>query len=147
VIERVGGFEESFRDCFEDQVLLAKVGLHSPVFVADEPTDKYRQHTSSCTSRAARSGVYAPDRPNAARLAYLRWLAGYASEQRLQDATFWRVLDEELWPYRHPTLYRVRSQTMGALRALARRVLPAPLVNSLRTRRDKRRLRSLGSAY
>jgi hypothetical protein len=59
-------------------------------------------------------------------------LEGYLADQGAAHGEVWRILQEELWPYRHPGLYRfaksARKLSLEAkelFRALARRVLPA----------------------
>lgn len=70
VIDAVGGFDESFRDMYEDQVFFAKLLLARPVFVSGEVWQRYRQHEESCVTRAHRAGRHLQ-----ARRRYLEWLA------------------------------------------------------------------------
>ena len=56
-IVEVGGFHEDF-DLYEDQVLWAKLFLRYPAIVSDVPVAVYRQHPSSVSAAAARSGDY-----------------------------------------------------------------------------------------
>jgi glycosyltransferase involved in cell wall biosynthesis len=52
-VERVGGFEETFRgmyQLYEDQAFLTKVYLQDPVFVANGHWDRYRLHPDSCSA-------------------------------------------------------------------------------------------------
>jgi glycosyltransferase involved in cell wall biosynthesis len=104
VLERVGGFEESFRALYDDQVLFFKIDLEWPVFVADACWARYRQHAGSCTA-ALREDEY-----HAARRPLLDWLGAYLSERGIGDDTeIWRAFQRELWPVRHPTLQRLLS--------------------------------------
>jgi glycosyltransferase involved in cell wall biosynthesis len=67
VVERIGGFEESFKgvyEMYEDQAFLAKVWLSEPVFVADKCWDRYRQHAEQLTSVVPRSGKPFNERSN-----------------------------------------------------------------------------------
>ena len=48
VIERVGGFVESFQGLYEDQAFFAKICLTTPIFVVGEYSARYRQHPDSC---------------------------------------------------------------------------------------------------
>lgn len=105
VIERIGGFEESFRGMYEDQAFCTKVYLKAPVFVADECWYRYRQHSDSSCAVAEKTGQY-----YFARLFFLNWLAGYLSEQGIKDTEVWQALQKELWPYRHPILYHLLGQ-------------------------------------
>lgn len=99
VLQRVGGFEESFRGMYEDQVLYAKVALAAPVLAIDELLSKYRQHPNSCTSRAAQSV-----QTDNFRLAYLKWLTTYSAFQSSKHSKLRRTLRKELWSARYPIL-------------------------------------------
>jgi glycosyltransferase involved in cell wall biosynthesis len=105
VFETLGGFEESFRGLYEDQVFFMKAMLHSPIYVANECWDKYRRRPDSCNSMAKSTG-----QNRAVRLFFLNWLQTYLQEQGIQDKTVWKTLQQELWPYRHPVLSRILSR-------------------------------------
>jgi glycosyltransferase involved in cell wall biosynthesis len=131
-IEYVGRFEEIFRGPYEDQVFLAKVCLKTAVFVTDECSDKYRQHPNSCSHMAIETGEYHPELPHPARRTFLNWLAKYLSEQGVKNTKIWQALQKELWPYRHPILYRLLRlfqhlvrQMKGLVKRIGRRILPA----------------------
>jgi glycosyltransferase involved in cell wall biosynthesis len=102
MIERVGGFEETFRGEYEDQVFCAKVCLQVPVFAASQCWYRYRQHANSCVSIGQQTG-----QTDSARLTFLNWLWAYLIKRRVCDRQVWQALRNELWPYRHPTLYRL----------------------------------------
>src|SRR5262249_43655016 len=51
-VRAVGGFEDSFRNVYEDQVFTAKMCLSGAVFVAANTWDRYRQHADSAYARA-----------------------------------------------------------------------------------------------
>src|ERR1044072_6756156 len=52
IMQEVGGYEESFRGLFEDQVFHSKVCLKAPVFVSSKCWYKYRKHPGSCCAIA-----------------------------------------------------------------------------------------------
>lgn len=52
----IGGFEESFRGMYEDQVFLARLMLRHSIVVTDAVLHRYRQHESSCVTATRRSG-------------------------------------------------------------------------------------------
>ncbi len=108
LIEKVGGFEDAFVNQYDDQVLYAKMCLESPVYVADDCWDKYRQHPKSSCSIAKQTGE--ADR---SREAYLKWLEGYLRTKGVVDAELWGALRKALWPYRYP---RIHGLTTGAKR-------------------------------
>ena len=104
-VEGVGGFEETFRGMYEDQAFYAKICLEAPVFVASECWYRYRQHADACCSVAMNTGQY-----RAARLTFLKWLVDYLLEHDVKYGEVWSVLQKELWPYRHPILFRFLEQ-------------------------------------
>ena len=65
----LGGFEESFRGMYEDQVFLARLMLRHPIVVTDAVLHRYRMHEASCVAATRRSG-----RDLAARRRFLDWL-------------------------------------------------------------------------
>jgi glycosyltransferase involved in cell wall biosynthesis len=104
-IERVGGWEESFRHVCTDQVFHAKLSLHFPVFVADGCWDRYRQHDESSCHVAKRAG-----QSDAAFERYLLWLEGYLVQQRVRDPEVWAAFRQALREHRHPWMYRLERQ-------------------------------------
>jgi glycosyltransferase involved in cell wall biosynthesis len=113
LLGEIGGFEEAFdrHADYEDQAFLAKVYLHTPVFVAGTCWDKYRCHELSCTGRARRNGV-----EYRSRGLYLEWLQRYLRHQGIRDAEIWRGVRRLTWPYRHPVLAGARRIVRGAAR-------------------------------
>ncbi|NMG07856.1 glycosyltransferase [Brasilonema sp. UFV-L1] len=105
VMEAVGGFDDSIQYMFEDQVLLAKICLHVPVFVDSSCWDRYRQHSESSCSKAMQKGEYHPSKPNRAHQIYLNWVQQYITTQQVKDAELWKALHKAIFPYRYPFLY------------------------------------------
>jgi glycosyltransferase involved in cell wall biosynthesis len=115
LVEQVGGFEESFRDLYEDQVFAAKICRTTPVYVSGRCWYRYRQHDDSCCIAAVREG-----RLDAARAPFLRWLVGYLEEQGLSGGTAWQLARAEL--DRKPSPSRRRGMRLDGTRWLVRRV-------------------------
>jgi glycosyltransferase involved in cell wall biosynthesis len=90
-LRSVGGLERSFRGMYEDQVLLAKIGLKWPVVVTTACLGRYRQHEGQTCVRAANEGTV-----NESRLRFLGWLKEYASDSGVRDESFWRDLEDAL---------------------------------------------------
>ncbi len=105
VVEKIGGFEDSFRGMYEDQAFYTKMFLKAPVFVASGYWDRYRKHPNSCVSGARQAG-----QADAARLFFLNWLEKYLSEQEVKDINVWKVLSKELYPYRYPIVHRLSGR-------------------------------------
>jgi glycosyltransferase involved in cell wall biosynthesis len=110
VVDAVGGFEASFRGLYEDQAFFAKVLLRFPVFVSNQFWDKYRQHPDSCCYQAKankQKGEYY------GRLRYLNWLKQFLDEFEASKSEViallevHKALQNELWPYHHPILFRI----------------------------------------
>jgi len=109
-IFQVGGFDDSFRGMYEDQVMIFKLMLQMPVFIHDGIFDYYRQHGDSHQRVSAR--LEHQERrigKSASERVFLDWLFSYLREQRVQDPELWAALNEQLWRHRHPTLHRTQK--------------------------------------
>ncbi len=107
VIERIGGWEESFRTTYEDQAMLCKVYLQEEVYISSELGDIYRQHHESIM-KTELIGV----RYFRRRYLFLRWLEQWIQThhpERLAELQLVQaaVQDPELWPYRDPVRYNL----------------------------------------
>ena len=103
-IVEVGGFEDSFRRLYEDQVLLFKMFLSQRVIAVDTVLDKYRQHEgSSCHQDGGLEGD-ARMRP-----VFLEWLQTYMIQQGIADPELWRALRAELWRFDNPSAWRMAN--------------------------------------
>lgn len=150
VIERIGGFEESFRgiyNVYEDQTFYAKICLKAPVFVSSECCDKYRQHANSSCSVSEKTG-----QEFAARRFFLNWLTRYLAEQGVKSPLIWQELQREIKQFRHPIIDRrlrharaLLDQMRGPLIQIARRTLPIPVRHWLWNRWQARKNPPVGS--
>jgi glycosyltransferase involved in cell wall biosynthesis len=146
VVEEVGGFEEGFRDLYEDQAFFAKLCLREAVYVSAECLARYRQHPGSNYAITQNSGRY-----DLARPAFLDWLAAYLSKEIIHDPALWTALRKERLPYRYPGLQRLvakaRHSILGKgyqlLRTARSRGLALPVIRQLRSLQF-RRLKPLG---
>lgn len=134
VVERVHGFEESFRGLFDDQVFAAKMALEAPVLLIQGVFEKYRKHPTSLTATVSRTDVHS------ARHVYLTWLATYIARKGIKDAGLWKALNRELLQYRHPRLYILYTFYRELIRRfesvlffIARTILPLPVQRWLRS--------------
>ena len=82
----VGGFEESFRTLYEDQVFLARLCLRHAVYVSNEWLDRYRQHPDGPAPWATR----AARRPWRAK--YLASVESHLEAQGFRDSEVWSAL-------------------------------------------------------
>jgi glycosyltransferase involved in cell wall biosynthesis len=114
-----GGFDESFRGLFEDQVFRAKIYLHGPVFVSHQIFDRYRQHDESCFQVAQVTGE-----SERARYKFLLWLTNYLDEIGCRDRDVrWKV-HRKMLRYRFPILSRAWSGCSNTARRVVRKWLP-----------------------
>lgn len=101
----VGCFEESFRGMYEDQVFFTKFFLKMRVYVSDICWCKYRQHPEACCSVAKSLG-----QTHIARIEFLKWLYTYLKQCRFNDLSILKNVQQELWRYRHPLLFRIHNR-------------------------------------
>jgi glycosyltransferase involved in cell wall biosynthesis len=120
-VQAVGAYEPTFRGMYEDQVFHAKVCASYPIYVADQTWYRYRQHAQSCCALAGAAG----EKP-AARGVYLDWLERFVATAGVTDAELLRALKQELFPFRHPQLARIRRVWRDRARAASGTVRPAP---------------------
>lgn len=115
LFEEVGGFEESFRDLYEDQVFAAKVCLAASVYASGRCWYRYRQHPNACCLTALHEG-----RMEASREPFLHWLLDYLEQEGLEGCEAWRQARVELGLERPPLRSRVGRIADG--RRLVRRL-------------------------
>jgi peptidoglycan/xylan/chitin deacetylase (PgdA/CDA1 family)/glycosyltransferase involved in cell wall biosynthesis len=119
-IDVAGGFEETFRGAYEDQVFLAKFYLRSTIYFTDAVWSDYRLHARSCMAAVARTGAYRD-----VRRAFLDWFEVHlSSSPRAGDANIRRALDRARRPYRTS-----KAPLANAIRAIPYAV---PLVRAAR---------------
>jgi glycosyltransferase involved in cell wall biosynthesis len=120
VAEAVGGFEESFvgiLQLYEDQAFLAKVQLHTRIYVSSRCWIRYRRHSNSCVSVVKRAGAQ-----DIVRARYLKWLEEYLNRVHATDIMVREALRRELRPYRHPRWNEFLRRTAALHRRIRRKV-------------------------
>lgn len=100
----IGGFEESFRSLYEDQVFIFKVLLNYPIIAIDRILDRYRQHTQSATKLAGGVAGDARMRP-----VFLEWLQTYLIGLGITDPDLWRALRGEMYRFDNPRAWRMAN--------------------------------------
>jgi glycosyltransferase involved in cell wall biosynthesis len=102
-IEATGGWEDSFRYIYTDQVFHAKICLHSPVFVASGCWDRYRQHTQSSSYTSGQ-----PEKAYTARKRYLDWLGTYLkTNAKNAGPGLWRAYRKASFPYTNRYIHQL----------------------------------------
>jgi glycosyltransferase involved in cell wall biosynthesis len=130
VLERTGGFEESFPGMYEDQAFLVKVYLETSVWFSSRCWLHYRQHAASCMAESQRHGTY-----HAVRQRFLEWFEGHLVAEGITDRAVWSALRRAQFRYRHPIAFgtkkRLRYLRRG-IRDLAVRVVRGAAIERLR---------------
>lgn len=118
LLRGVGGWDESFKGLYEDNVLYTRLLTRYPVYFASNTWYHYRQHDSNCCYSAMASGEWAPGKANAARERILLWIERYLDEKNLRDLELRDALQAALEPYRYPVRYQVRQFPLRVARRL-----------------------------
>lgn len=100
----IGGFEESFRRLYEDQVMIFKMLLNYPVIAIDQVLDRYRQHPDSATKQDGGTIGDTQMRP-----IFLEWLQTYMIRQGITDPDLWRALRGEMYRFDNPKAWRMAN--------------------------------------
>jgi glycosyltransferase involved in cell wall biosynthesis len=115
VVEQIGGYETFFKGMYEDQAFHAKLCLQSQSFVTQQCWYWYRQHPTACTALTHQAKQW-----RTARYTFLNWLEGYLVEQGFQNAEIWQVLQQEIWPFKHPILFRASNRVQSLIKTWQR---------------------------
>ena len=108
VAQTIGGFEESFRGMYEDQVFYAKICLSVPVLATGDCLAWYRQHPKSHSAVIVQSGELI-----SAQYSFLRWLEAYCTKANIMDTAVLQTIRRKLWlnqrvTLRFPFIFRPR---------------------------------------
>jgi glycosyltransferase involved in cell wall biosynthesis len=106
ILRAVGGYEESFRDEYEDVMANSKICLDYPVICAGESFYKYRQHEGSCCAETRRTG-----RQRSRYLIFLNKLKAYMESKGKTSGPAWDALQQQLQPYQNKIRYAVSERT------------------------------------
>ena len=118
VVEKIGGFENSFRGMYEDQAFYAKICLSTPVLATDDCLAWYRQHSKSNYSTAIHSG-----QTHVLRYRFLRWLETYCHEKRVQDKRVWEAVRRQLWLYDSSSHQKLPGLAQDSIRWIKKWIL------------------------
>lgn len=116
-IVALGGFDDSFRTLYEDQVFFTKIFLKHRVMVIDTVLDRYRQHPeSACHAAGGAKG------DNAVRPRFLFWMRDYFAELGVDDPLLLAALEKRLDRYTHPIRFMLRRLPRRVRRFAFRRL-------------------------
>ena len=91
LVGQIGGFEDSFRGMFEDQVFFGKALLRAPAYVADNLWARYRQRPESASARSAAAGA-----DEEARRRFLEWVGAHLGPEMAKHPSAVRVFRREV---------------------------------------------------
>lgn len=107
VLEKVSGFENSFRTFYEDQVIISKVCLSFPVYVSNAIVAFYRQHSHSMCAEMGKTKAWRIESDK-----YLDWFQSHISEHKFCNRDVWAawrfavLLNKHQWLRRSKKIFR-----------------------------------------
>lgn len=123
VIEEVGFFDREVSFLNEDGPFFARIYLKVPVFMESGCWDRYRQHSHSTTAIARDKGEWFDGgTPQPVHLAEMTLLEKYLKQEGVTDPEIWQAINQQLFPYRHPYLYKAR-QTWQQIKNRVRQII------------------------
>jgi hypothetical protein len=130
-LERIGGFDGTFRGLYEDQVLYTKLALNLRAVIDPRPIALYRQHPASECERSITAGTWQRLGPSQPILRFLRWMLEYVEVETGSDSPETAIARRNLEHYEHWVEPAPVEQT-----SWLRRNVPAPIRRLVRwTRR------------
>lgn len=96
-----GGFEESFRSLYGDQVILTKMYLDQYVYVSSDCNNWYRQRQGSIVQTHVDSNKYL-----LARAVFLRWFRNYIKENGFENKKLKWLVWKHFLPVDHPVFFK-----------------------------------------
>ncbi|WP_395144273.1 glycosyltransferase family 2 protein [Armatimonas sp.] len=118
ILRKLGGWDESFKGLYEDNVLYTRLFTHYPVYAASATWSLYRQHPDNCCHQAMARGEWVLGRPNPAKERILLWIERYLHDNSINDPALTKALAAALLPFRNPVLYQARQLPRRAIHKL-----------------------------
>ncbi|WP_448571719.1 glycosyltransferase family 2 protein [Trichothermofontia sp.] len=123
VIDEIGYFDREVSFLNEDGPFFARIYLKVPIFMENACWDRYRQHGRSITAIARERGEwFDEDVPQPVHLAEMLLIEKYLREQGVTDPKIWQAMNAQLFPYRHPNLYKGK-QILKKVKNMLKQVL------------------------
>jgi glycosyltransferase involved in cell wall biosynthesis len=110
VVDRLGGFDDSFTGPYEEHTFLVKLYLNCTIYVSSKVWSDYRQHDRSCSAEMARVGSY-----DEVRERFLRWFETYLAETGNRNLHMSLAVQHAM---KKPVSRRMRAVAKGLLRSL-----------------------------
>lgn len=90
-----GGFENTFRGVYDDQVVLVKFYLHELVYVSSRYDNLYRQRSGSLMAERHKGLRFFSERKK-----FLDWFAGYLKKIKMNDPAVCSLFKQQYTQYR-----------------------------------------------
>ncbi|MDQ3253397.1 MAG: glycosyltransferase family 2 protein [Acidobacteriota bacterium] len=87
----IGGFADSFRGLYDDQVFYAKLCFERSIYASSECWARYRQHEDSCCAVARRTNSTRIERSR-----FLQWLKRHIHQRPVVNSALVVIIDDEL---------------------------------------------------
>lgn len=123
-LDRIGGFDSSFRGMYEDQVIYSKIGLHLSCVLDDRVLALYRQHQWSACSLDGLTNHWNPWRANPKRQHFLSWLVAYV-EPRFGEQSAEMHIARENAEWRESPIGGIVRLALSLASALTRQLPPS----------------------
>lgn len=122
----VGGFEDSFRSLYEDQVFASKILARYPVYVMQAYVARYRHHSASWTRREKGAGRRAAAAADADGQRFVSWLLDYLRQHGVDDPLLLELVrDRQAQLSMRPGRWRrIRAELGRQVKAMLQHALP-----------------------
>ncbi|WP_266202600.1 glycosyltransferase family 2 protein [Pontibacter kalidii] len=127
ILLRIGGFEDTFRGMYEDQVFLSKLYLTEPVYISSGHLNLYRQRPDSLVGSSQHTPSY-----HLVRKQYLQWLKQYLQHKRFGYKEVEALLQQAMQPYTTSPLQFITYRMRGRLKRLLKKYTPSRFVRILK---------------
>jgi glycosyltransferase involved in cell wall biosynthesis len=123
----IGGFEDSFRSMYEDQVFAAKVLARYPVYVMQAYLARYRHHHASATRKAKATREFIVKTAYADTTRFFNWLFDYLRQHGIDDPVLLDLVRQrQQRDGRQPGLLaRLQMHVSASLKQFLAHVLPS----------------------
>jgi glycosyltransferase involved in cell wall biosynthesis len=154
----VGGFEDSFRSMYEDQVFASKILARYPVYMIQAYLARYRHHAASVTRKAKAPETPSSEPAKSDTERFFEWQLDYLRRNGIDDPLLLEMIRNRRGPGGEPGLLaRLRMRVGTAMKGALERTLPRTWhrrllvldyeIDRLRAQRAYRRLTRLLSHH
>jgi glycosyltransferase involved in cell wall biosynthesis len=120
LVREVGGFEDEFKDLYEDQAFRVKFCLRFPLYASNPMWYKYRKHDGSSCAQGVKLNKF-----HEAEHKFLHWTENYLLQHHIRDFHVWSALRKRLAPHRYPRLTMVKKHVSRMQIRMAWRIIEA----------------------